>query len=205
MLEYIGATTPHQDARMRQLLLASTSPFRRAMLERAGLPVTCVAPGVDEGAYLAAEPGRRALDRALAKADAVRLEEHQLGVAGDQVAWDPTDRVCFGKPTDADAHLDQLRRLCGRVHELHTAWAVWSPSERLHGVEVTRIHLRSVPDDELRAYVADGEGRGCAGGYAVEGKGSFLIERIEGDWFSVVGLPLYAVHGALRALGWSFP
>ena len=120
------------------------------------------------------------------------------------MAWDPQTAVIFGKPHNAMAHRKRLKSLAGRSHELHTAWVVFDHQRLVSGISVCRIHMRHVSDEEIDAYVSDGEGAGCAGGYAVEGKGSFLIDKIEGDWFAVIGLPLYDVHRALREFGWRF-
>lgn len=193
---------------MANLILASTSAWRREMLHHAGISVECAASGVDERALAphgdrAAHPAGVALRLAEAKADAVAARWPGRWVLGaDQVASD--GEALFGKPDDPDDHLRRLRALRGRTHTLTTAWALWSPAgARRSGFEETSLRMRhDVDDDELRAYVASGEGSGCAGGYAIERRGAFLFDRIDGDWFNIVGLPLFAVMGALRAEGW---
>lgn len=203
--EYIEGGPSHQDVTMYRVVLASTSSSRRTLLQSAGLAPRCEDPAIDESLFQAPDPSVRALAIANAKAAAVPVGVGEIGIAADQVAFDPSSGRCFGKPID-DA--DQFERLCGlrgRTHTLHTAWVVYDQQRVLSGVEVSRITIAAVTEEEVRAYVATGEARRCAGGYAVEGLGSFLIAELEGDWSGVLGLPLYAVHRALRELGWRFP
>lgn len=162
-------------------------------------------PGIDETLHRQADPCERALAIANAKADAVPLEAGEIGIAADQVVYDPLHGVIFGKPTCPDDHLRRLLDLRGRPHELVTGWVVWSRSWKETGVEVTEVRIRAdLTEAELERYVASGEASGCAGGYAAEARGSFLIERVDTDSFNVIGLPLYAVHSALRRHGWRY-
>lgn len=193
---------------MGDLILASTSRWRREMLAAVGILVEAVAPGVDERALVAhGAPGAQASDLAQrlagAKADAVAARHPGRWIlAADQLATDGAE--VFGKPDDAEDHVRRLRNLRGRSHALVTGWCLVGPDGgRRGGVEETRLLMRSdLTDAELAAYVASGEGSGCAGGYAIEGRGAFLFERTEGDWFNIVGLPLFAVIGGLRGAGW---
>ena len=188
---------------MRPLLLASTSPWRRKMLADAGVFARGVAPGVDEDSDQPV-PSQRAIDLARRKALAV-FEQHPeaLVLGADQVV--PNGNAIWGKPADPVAHLAQLQQLRGASHELVTGWCLVSQDGETTGHAVTRMVGRSdLTDAELRAYVATGEGSGCAGGYAAEGQGAFLFERIDGDWNNVLGLPLFDVLTALRARGWRF-
>lgn len=208
---------PPEDRDVPVLVLASTSPWRRKILEDAGWTVEVEAPGVDEGPLVGATPPDTAARRAAAKAEAVAARHRPAPVAGgawilgaDQVLVDGDEAV--GKPRDPADHLARLRSLRGRPHDLVTAWSlrhVPPPGERpqapADGRERTRLWMRDdLGDDELEAYVAGGEGRGCAGGYAIEGQGAFLFARVEGDWSNIVGLPLFAIQDALRARGWRF-
>lgn len=185
---------------MLPVVLASTSASRRALLRAAGVAHTAVAPPVDEDAVQAPTPDALAAARALAKALSVDAPG-ALVIGSDQVGH--LDGVAFGKPTDPADHLRRLQALRGATHTLVTAAVVRFGDARVELVDHTRLTFRAdVSDDELRAYVATGEGSHCAGGYAVEGLGANLIERIDGDHPSVLGLPLYAVLGALRGFGW---
>ena len=193
---------------MRPLILASTSPFRRQMLQDAGIQAHGEPPEVDE------EPPADMTNvvglvehLALRKARAVSQRFPDALVLGaDQLAYDPQAPAApIGKPADADAHLAMLTAMRGRAHRLVTGFALLQPQFQHVDHCETVMHVRAdLTDEELAAYVATGEGSGCAAGYAVEGRGGFLFERIEGDYFNVVGLPLMKVLTVLRSLGWRF-
>ncbi|MCB9678416.1 MAG: septum formation protein Maf [Alphaproteobacteria bacterium] len=187
---------------MRPIVLASTSPYRARILAEAGIPYVVVPPGVDETAFADPDPAKRAVAIAVAKARAVASDG--IVLAADQVVYDPDSGEVFGKPRDTDDHVRRLLGLRGRTHDLVTGWAVVCDGALRSGVERTRITVRDVSEAEIRAYVATGEASGCAGGYAAEARGGFLIERVEGDWLNVIGLPLFRVWDALRDLGWRF-
>jgi len=189
------------------LILASTSPWRRRILVDAGLEIRVVSPHVDESLVTALDPLYLVETLARMKAEAVAERHPNAWIIGaDQVAHDihrPSE--IWGKPGDPRAHLEQLRRLRGSRHALVTGFAILAPDFVEIGHEKTIMHGRSdLEDSELQAYVDTGEGSQCAGGYAAEGRGGFLFERIEGDWFNVLGLPLFRILDVLRRHGWRF-
>ncbi len=183
-----------------RLILASESPWRRELLERAGVPCEGRAHTVDEYALVEPDPVARARALALAKARSLDGAQDAWVLGADQVCH--LDGRIFHKPVDAGDHLAQLQALGGRTHELVTGVALVGPGIEVVFDERTRITMRELGADELRAYLATGEGAGCAGGYQVEGRGAQLIERVDGDWFNVVGLPVLRVVSALREHGW---
>lgn len=190
---------------MRELILASTSPYRRRMLMDAGLTVHTESPGVDERTVTSTDPAALARELARRKARAVADRHPESLVLGaDQVAWDPrAPEAPFGKPLDPEDHFVRLRAMVGHAHVLVTGYALIGPGVDIVGSASTTLYFRpDIGDDELRAYVATGEGSGCCGGYAVEGRGVFLVAKIDGDYFNVLGLPLHDVMDALRTLGW---
>ena len=184
------------------LVLASTSPWRRALLEDAGFRVEGVAPGVDERACTLTAPVELARELARRKAAAVATQRPQAFVVGaDQVAH--LDGEAFGKPEDPADHLRRLTSLRGRTHDLVTGVALVGGGVERVFHETTRIRFRSdLTDAELQAYVASGEGAGCAGGYEAEHRGAWLIESVEGSWSNVLGLPVMRLISELRGLGW---
>lgn len=175
------------------------------MLADVGLFVTGEAAQIDESAIGGEGPREVALARARAKAKDVASRHPGAWVIGaDQVVHQNGE--VFGKPPNPAAHRARLASMRGCSHELVTGWVLLGPGEPAEGLCTTRMVVRGdLTEDELEAYVADGEGSGCAGGYAAEGKGAFLFERVEGDWFNVIGLPLLDVLGALRHRGLRFP
>src|SRR5262245_31312579 len=191
------------------LILASASPFRRRMLEAAGLAFTVAAPGVDEAAVKGAllrsgsTPREIAQGLAVAKAEVVSASfPDALVIGADQVL--ACGAEMFNKPASIAEARAQLVRLRGKSHELNTAVAlarggraVWSR------LETTTLAMRAFSDAFLADYLARlGERvKRTVGAYEIEGPGIQLMEHIEGDMFTVIGLPLLALLSELRARG----
>ena len=171
-------------------------------MEDVGLSCEAVPPDVDEDAIQASTPVALALARAEAKAAEVAARRlDALVIGADQVAF-VGDEV-FGKPSDPEDHLRRLRQLRSHPHSLVTGVVLIGPGVRRSFHELTRLTFREdLSDAELAAYVASGEGSGCAGGYRVEAPGAWLIARIEGAWYNIVGLPIRSLLRELRTLGW---
>jgi septum formation protein len=193
-------------AHLKKVILASTSPWRLRMLLDAGIPTKAVAPGVDESTFSEGLPWEIAALRAKAKAEAVFGGHPDAIVIGaDQVVWLPPGER-FDKPKTASRHFEQLAALRGKSHLLTTAVFMMSGDKTQEfQVRSTITFRKDLSDEDLQAYVQTAEGRYCAGGYQVEGRGAWLIEKIEGDWFNVVGLPVLEVVGVLREWGWQMP
>jgi septum formation protein len=192
-----------------RLVLASASPFRRRMLEAAGIGFAVVAPDVDEAALKSrllrsgASLKEVAQGLAVAKAEIIsaRLPD-ALVIGADQVLACGND--LFNKPASVAEAREQLRRLRGTSHELHTAVALATSGEALWTrVETATLAMRPFSDAFLADYLARQGERVChtVGAYEVEGPGIQLMERIEGDMFTIIGLPLLALLCELRARG----
>jgi septum formation protein len=183
-----------------KLVLASRSPQRRAILEQLGVPFEVRPADVPEDAT--GEPAALALALALRKAHAVAgggpgsEAETVLGV--DTVV--AVDGEVFGKPSDEDAARSVLMRLAGRSHEVHSGLAVLHAGEQRTASAVTAVTFRPLEPAQVAVYVATGEWRERAGGYAIQGRGAALVRRIEGDYLNVVGLPVAALVDLLPAL-----
>jgi septum formation protein len=162
------------------LVLASTSPQRRAILEQLGIPFQVVAPDFDE------VDGTSPLERAAGKARSVAVDERPvLGVDTEVLL----DGELLGKPADATGAEQMLERLSGRTHEVVSGLCLRTVAwEELHE-ETTLVTIRPLTPRDLAHYVAAGEWEGRAGAYAIQGLGASLVERIEGDFLNVVGLP----------------
>jgi septum formation protein len=189
------------------LILASRSAVRRAMLEAAGIPTEMHAADIDErgieallGAVAAGEAASL-LAREKATAVAARFPR-RIVVGADQIL--AIDGMRFSKPADRAAARDQLRRLSGRTHELHSAVAVAREGRIVFSdVAVARLAMRDLSDRFLDAYL-DAGGPAVTesvGGYQLEKLGVHLFERIEGDHFTILGLPLMALLAFLRRDG----
>lgn len=191
------------------IVLASTSPFRRAMLADAGIDHVCVAPQVDERAVEAPlqDSGATPEDVALvlATAKATDVSERRSGdlVIGCDQTLSLGDRI-FHKPADMEAARRHLLALSGRTHQLNSAVViardgavVWSH------VGIARLTMRALSPAFIGRYLAEVGDKALAsvGAYQVEGRGIQLFDRIEGDHFTIVGLPLLPLLGQLRALG----
>lgn len=182
----------------RRLVLASSSPRRRALLEQVGLTDLDVEPSDHP------EDGGGPDVHALAKARAVAARH-----AGEDVVVLGADTVvvvdgrAIGKPASPDDARRILRELSGRDHEVVTAWAIVDCGDgaEVQGSSTTTVTFRELDHATIEAYVATGEPRDKAGAYGIQGRGALLVERIHGDWPTVVGLPVGDVVPALRDLG----
>jgi septum formation protein len=191
------------------VVLASSSRTRARLLEEAGLAVTCDPATIDEGAMKlrCRTEGRDACACAASLADAKAAcvaERHEgaLVIGADQILVSGED--WFDKPEDRVAARRQLLRLRGKPHELVTSVAVWRGNRALwRHVERPRLLMRDFSDDFLDAYLAAcGEGiLASVGAYQLEHLGAQLFERIEGDYFAILGLPLLPLLGFLREAG----
>ena len=182
------------------LVLASGSPRRRQLLEMLRLPFRVIAPDVDERVRPGEPPEAYVTRVSRAKAEAVVAQ-----APGDVVlAADTTVVLCgriFGKPTSPADAVTMLLDLQGRTHEVVTAVAVARDGELVQALDVSRVTFRPADRATLEAYVATGEPLDKAGAYAIQGLGAPLIERVEGDFFGVMGLPLRLALDLLARFG----
>lgn len=186
-----------------ELLLASTSPARRALMDALALPYRAVAPEVDEVVAPGTPPHHAVALLAERKARAVAARFPQALVIGaDQLV--ALGGQALGKPPDARAARAQLAALRGRSHEIVTGVCVVGPAFLVTEVDTARLTVAPLREEELDGYVATGEWQGCAGGYRVEGRGQALFQRIEGDRAAVQGLPMQRVVRLLREAGVRF-
>lgn len=188
------------------LVLGSGSPRRREMVSALGLPFRILAADIDE-TRLAGEEPLAYLERIVAeKLAAVRVRVAEAPHAAILVADTSVviDGDVLGKPSDVDDAAVLFSRLVGRSHSVFTRYALGVPGEggvaRARTVE-TAVHVRAADLAEVRAYAATGEGLDKAGAYAVQGIGTFFIERVVGSYSNVVGLPACEVLADLRELG----
>ena len=170
------------------LLLASTSPQRRAILEQLGLPFEVVAPAYEEHDPPDADPAALVREHACGKARSVAAGAGDRPVLGVDTTV-VLDGHVYAKPeneTDAERMLDAL---AGETHEVVSGLCLLTPGWELVETEVTRVTFRPLTARDLAGYLATREWEGRAGGYAIQGRGAALVERIDGDYLNVVGLP----------------
>jgi septum formation protein len=191
------------------LVLASTSRYRRELLARLTPDFRCVAPDVDEKPLPAESPAALAVRLAVAKAQTVAAKNPGAVVIGsDQVA--DLDERALGKPGSVDAACVQLAACSGRTLAFHTAICVidarTAAPRTLQARDSTRVHFRELDADTIARYVEREKPLDCAGSFKCEGLGIALFERIEtGDPTALIGLPLIALCKLLRELGIAIP
>jgi septum formation protein len=195
------------EPRRGELVLASASPFRRRMLEAAGLSFRVVPAEVDEAAIRQrmTSPDLAHVAETLAQAKAMAVSQahpHALVIGADQVL--AFGDQLFNKPKDLNEARAQLQTLRGHAHHLHTAAALAQSGKILWShIETARLVMRSFSDAFLDRYLAEMGSRVCqtVGAYEIEGRGIQLFERVEGDSFTIIGLPLLPLLAELRARG----
>jgi septum formation protein len=168
------------------LVLASTSPQRRAILEQLGIPFNVVAPKYDEETPQVGDAVAVVREHAQAKARSVAVGERPvLGVDTAVVL----DGLIFGKPADATDAERMLEELSGKTHVVVSGLCLLTPGWEVIEHEGTRVTFRELTPRDLATYVGTGEWEGRAGAYAIQGRGAGLVRSIEGDYLNVVGLP----------------
>jgi septum formation protein len=170
------------------LLLASTSPQRRAILEQLHIPFDVVAPTYDEQTPTDADPLQVVREHARAKARSVAGVAEERPVVGVDTAVVLEGRI-FGKPAKAGDAEQMLEELSGKTHVVVSGLCLLTPGWEDVEHEATRVTFRELTPRELGIYVATGEWEGRAGAYAIQGRGASLVRCIDGDYLNVVGLP----------------
>lgn len=185
---------------MNPLVLASTSPRRESLLSALGWNFRVVDPAISEKNGSGETPQTTCRRLALEKARAVSQKfPGEVVVGADTIVV--LEGKTLGKPLDDQESLEMIQALSGRWHEVMTGIAVCLGNRCLDDVEVTRVSFRPLSPREIEAYIATGEGRDKAGAYAIQGKGSLLVSKIDGCYFNVVGLPLFRLGLLLEQMG----
>ncbi len=185
------------------MILASASPRRQELLTRLGLPFRVVVPNVDESALTAEDPAVLVTDLAEAKARAVAAEDRSLVLAADTVVV--LNGQVLGKPKDEAEAAAMLRALGGRSHLVYTGLCLIRGKQCRRGYEKTVVRMRSLSEADIAAYVLSGEPMDKAGSYGIQGLGALFVSGIEGDFYTVMGLPLCRLGEELRAFGIHIP
>jgi septum formation protein len=190
-------------AQSRQLVLASTSRYRKALLERLGLAFEVASPGVDETVFPNETPADTALRLAALKARAMRVRfSDALIIGSDQVAAMGSER--FGKPGSHEAALRQLRALSGKAVDFHTAVSLLDARSGISESRLVpcRVFFRPLDEQRIESYLRREQPYDCSASAKAEGLGIALIARIEtDDPSSLIGLPLIALTELLERAG----
>ena len=182
-----------------ELLLASKSPRRSEILTALGIPFRTVSVDVDESPLDGETPVEMVSRLAAAKAQAVDVGPGSLALGADTEVV--IDGEALGKPRDEAEALAMLQRLSGRVHQVLTGVAINGPHGTRSVLSKTDVYFREIGRDEALAYWQSGEPVDKAGAYAVQGLGGIFVERIDGSYSGVVGLPVFETAALLREAG----
>ena len=187
---------------MKKIILASSSPRRKELLEKIGLKFEVEPAGGEEIVGIDLEPHEMVRKLSREKAEAV-ARKHNSGViiAADTVVL--MDGKILGKPQSPTEAKEMLRSLSGKAHVVITGFTIIDTAQRriLSKAVETKVYIRELNPGEIDAYVKSGEPLDKAGGYGIQGLGSVIVEKIEGDYFNVVGLPLSVLAESLKEFG----
>ncbi len=190
---------------MKKIILASASPRRQSILKQAGIPFEILISEVEEDWSSQVSPYDVVKSLSMKKALAVNemVNEPCIIIAADTVVT--LHGKIMGKPKDADDAYNILKKLQGRKHAVYTGVTIINKEkdgfELKNIIDNTDVYMRKMSDAEIDAYIATNEPFDKAGAYAIQEKGSLFIEKIEGDYYNVVGLPLVKVYNALQEFG----
>ena len=182
-----------------KLILASASPRREELLKQMGLRFTIVPSKVNEEKYSNLTPVEMVKELSLAKAIEVgKLVEDTIVIAGDTVVLNKGE--VLGKPDDKDEAESMLKKLSGDHHTVLSGVAVLSTHDNQTMVEYdqTKVFMRDITNNEIKEYVDTGEPMDKAGSYAIQGLGGIFVEKINGSYFTVMGLPIHKLQTMLK-------
>lgn len=187
---------------MRKIILASTSPRRRQLLKQLGLEFEVVGSEVEEKLNPRLKPRHQVEELALQKAEAVASKFDDAIVIGADTLVALGDEI-LGKPKDKNDAKRMLKKLRGRQHSIVTGFVLIDTAAKrtiIKSVE-TKVWFRKIPPQEIAAYIEKDKPLDKAGAYALQDRAAIFVEKIEGDYFGGVGLPLYTFAKELKKLG----
>ena len=188
---------------MSKIVLASGSPRRQELLKRIGITEFEVrVPQVEESFPEGLTPQQVVEYISREKSQAVPSSEEEIVITADTMVF--LDDARLGKPADEDDALRMLTALQGRRHTVCTGVTVRQGGRCITGSETTHVYFRSATQQELRAYIKTGEPMDKAGSYGIQGKGALLVEKLDGDFFNVMGLPVLRLSRMLEQFGVAF-
>ena len=187
---------------MKIIILASASPRRKELLEKIGLKFEVDASGCDEEINAGLDPQEIVRQLSIKKAksvaarhkNAIVIAADTIGVMGDKI---------LGKPHTENEACKMLQVISGKSHLVITGFSILDTATNkiVTGIANTRVYIKKLTGQEIDAYVKTGEPLDKAGAYAIQGIGAVIVEKIEGDYYNVMGLPLHALTEALKEFG----
>jgi septum formation protein len=187
---------------MKIIILASASPRRKELLEKIGLKFEVDASGCDEEINAGLDPQEIVRQLSIKKAksvaarhkNAIVIAADTIGVMGDKI---------LGKPHTENEACKMLQVISGKSHLVITGFSILDTATNkiVTGIANTRVYIKKLTGQEIDAYVKTGEPLDKAGAYAIQGMGAVIVEKIEGDYYNVMGLPLHALTEALKEFG----
>lgn len=193
---------PNDTPERVRVVLASQSPRRRQLLSLIGIEHEVRPANIDETYLTGEEPRAHAVRLAREKAAAIALPD-AVTIGSDTIVV--VDGNVLGKPRDEDEAARMLGRLSGRSHTVITAVAVHWRESMVSDAEEVGVTFRMLSEGDIRGYIATGEPMDKAGAYGIQGYGATIVERVDGDYFAVMGLPLNRLVRLLESLGLSYP
>lgn len=202
MMPSVVSRTPTSLLHPVRVVLASQSPRRRELLQLVGIAHEVRPANIDES-YLAGERPREHAER-LARTKARTIESRDAVTIGSDTIV-VVDGEVLGKPTDEADAARMLRRLSGRSHVVITAVAAEWKGRLVSDVEEVDVTFRTLDEGDIAAYIATGEPMDKAGAYGIQGYGATIVQRVNGDYFAVMGLPVNRLVRLLEGLGLVYP
>lgn len=182
---------------MKQLILASGSPRRRELLEKCDIPFICIPADIDESIDETMPLGEEIGRLSRRKAEHILQEYPDAVVIGSDTIVTADGRI-LGKPADRQEAAAMLRLLSGRAHQVITGLTVISSRRSYTAYTVSDVHFAEMDENDINTYLDTGECMDKAGAYGIQGYGGRYIEKIEGDFYSIMGLPLHLVFEELK-------
>lgn len=188
--------------KMKKIILASSSPRRKTLLEQIGLKFEIDPSNYNEGAVSEMEPRKLAEYLSLKKAiEVAKRHEETVVISADTVVV--IDSKILGKPKTSEEAKSMLKKLSGKCHSVITGFAIidTGDNKQISKSVETKVYFKNLSEKEIDAYISTGEPMDKAGAYGIQGKAALFVERIEGDYFNVVGLPVLSLTEELKNFG----
>ena len=184
---------------MTKFILASNSPRRQEIFRKLNIEFEVITADIEEIIDNNIPPYRLACDLAYQKASNIitHIQGDGIIIAADTIVY---NNGVFGKPHNHQAAYEMIKSLSGKTHEVITGLAIidTNTNKEVKEYEITKVHFRKIEDEEIYKYIATGEPMDKAGGYGIQGKASLFIRKIDGDYYNVVGLPVYKLGEILK-------